>query len=164
MRPIGVDLLCIRISIDFLDVARFNRDDKQCAGLVGKSQVLGIRRPLPRVAVAIAVFGYLAGFATTIGLSYIQLVFAGRIREVGDPASVRTPHRKSFCRAIASSQISRRAVLCRRRPDIASGLDHNSLSGWRDVSRVNEIGCIDSFASQRRSISWHGNRYGLGFA
>ena len=141
---------CERRSLATLDV------DAMCSpGLVGVDQVVGIRCPPDVVLERAHVGGEPTRLVAAITTTDEELVLARLVGEVGDPLAVGTPARAAFREPRGAREVPRAAVLRRERPDVATGLDRDSLAGRRDREILHEVGGIHHVGAQAGRRTGH---------
>ena len=93
-----VDVLVLGL-VDFHDLLRGDVDEVQRQGLVGERDLLPVRRPAERVAIAVPEIGQLLRRRGAGRVDRVEVVLAVAVGEEGDRRAVGRPRRVLFARA-----------------------------------------------------------------
>ena len=126
------------------DLAARDVDDEQLAPLVAEGDPLAIRRPGRRIAHLAAVVGQLDGLAGAVLSDEEDLLLAGPVRQKRDLAAVGRPAGPLFVGPRATGQIAGRALLDRRREDVAPGDEERALALRAQTEATDAVGDLDA--------------------
>jgi len=107
--------------------------DVQALFPVGPRDLAAVRRPGRRELVGVTAAGQLHRRALAVLRDDPDLVFAGAVRDVGDPLAVGRPLRVALVHTWRAREVPRRAVLGRDGEDIAAGAEERAAAVRRDL-------------------------------
>jgi len=123
--------------------------------VVDEGDLLAVRRPHRRVAVAGAELGQGLLYAGPVGRTKTQLVLARAVGEVGDGLAVRRPRGVALGKVRGPGQVADHTVLGGEAEDLAASGEHGSLPGWGDIAVGEPLTDLDRPRPQGRAIRHH---------
>ena len=122
--------------------------EQERAGLVAKRDALRVGGP-GRIALRAVTRRELLRLALAVGRRDVQLVLAGRVGEVRDPAAIGAPRRVALGDAARAREVARRALLRGQGPDVAARFASGALAAGRKAPSRDELRGVDRVRPQR---------------
>ncbi len=91
--------------------------------------------------------------AEPVRLRDVELVLAALVGEVRDPLPVRAPAGFALGGPARAREVHGRALLGRKRPDVAARLDHDALPGARDGAVLDVVGGVLALNAEPRAVA-----------
>ena len=157
-RPDVVAKLPARLVRHVDDLLRLELDDVELPLLVAEGQVLAVRRPLRGVAHRPPAGRELLGLAGAVLRDQVDLVLAGRVRDVRDTPAVGRPARPPVVRRRAPRQVAGRTVLDGSREDVAAGHEERPFPLRAQRGALDQVGRRHSRRPHRQAVVRHRDR------